>query len=181
MTLLWCSCRTTACVALCTPAAAAAPPHTQTIVMGDHKKKATVLDMSKYMDQSVRVKFTGGREVIGVLKGCARAAHSGLVHWSSSRQPSACPPCLCHHPDRPHARCPIALARYDALLNLVLDETKEYLKDPEDTYRLLDDTRDLGLTVCRGTSVMLVCPTEGFEEIANPFLAEEGIGEEGEA
>jgi hypothetical protein len=33
--------------------------------------QATVLDMSKYMDCSVRVKFTGGREVIGVLKGCA--------------------------------------------------------------------------------------------------------------
>jgi hypothetical protein len=32
--------------------------------------------------------------------------------------------------------------------------------------------------VCRGTSVMLVCPTDGFEEIANPFLAEEGEGEE---
>ena len=27
------------------------------------KKKATVLDMTKYMDQSVRVKFMGGREV----------------------------------------------------------------------------------------------------------------------
>jgi len=25
---------------------------------------------------------------------------------------------------------------------------------------------------------MLVCPTDGFEEIANPFLAEEGEGEE---
>ncbi len=93
--------------------------------------------MSKYMDASIRVKFTGGREVVGVLKG------------------------------------------YDALLNLVLDDTKEFLKDPEDPYRLLDETRALGLTVCRGTSVMLVCPTNGFEEIANPFLEEEG--EEGAA
>ena len=46
------------------------------------KKKQSVLDMSKYMDKEVRVKFMGGREVVGVLKG------------------------------------------YDALLNLVLDETK---------------------------------------------------------
>ena len=46
------------------------------------KKKITVLDMSKYMDKQVRVKFMGGREVVGVLKG------------------------------------------YDALLNLVLDETQ---------------------------------------------------------
>ena len=100
--------------------------------MGDaSKKKITVLDMSKYLDKSVRVKFTGGREVIGVLKA------------------------------------------YDALLNLVLDETQEYLKSPEDAYKLLDETRSLGLTVCRGTSVMLVCPTDGFEEISNPFLEEE--------
>ena len=57
---------------------------------------------------------------------------------------------------------------------LPADETKEYLKDPDDPYRLLDETRTLGLTVCRGTSVMLVCPSEGFEEISNPFLQEEG-------
>ena len=28
----------------------------------------------------------------------------------------------------------------------------------------------MGLMVCRGTSIMLVCPTDGLEEIANPFL-----------
>jgi U6 snRNA-associated Sm-like protein LSm7 len=104
--------------------------------MADFKKKASVLDMSKYMDQSVRIKFMGGREVVGILKG------------------------------------------YDALLNLVLDDTKEFLKDPDDPYRLLDETRSLGLTVARGTSVMLVCPTDGFEEMAKPFL--DGEGEEGE-
>lgn len=81
--------------------------------------------------QEVRVKFTGGREVTGVLKG------------------------------------------FDKLLNLVLDDTKEFLKDPEDPYKLLDETRPLGLTVCRGTTVMLICPAEGFEEIANPFLEQE--------
>ena len=105
---------------------------------GPSKGKAnSVLDLSKYMDQSVRVKFMGGREVVGVLKG------------------------------------------YDALLNLVLDDTKEFLKDPDDPYKLLDETRSLGLTVSRGTSVMLVCPTDGFEEIANPFLQDEG--DEGES
>ena len=80
---------------------------------GDAKKKFTVLDMSKYVDKELRVKFMGGREVVGILKG------------------------------------------YDALLNLVLDETREYLKDPDDPYRLLDETRSLGLTVCRGTAVPL--------------------------
>ena len=103
------------------------------------KSKKSVLDMSKFMDKEVRVKFMGGREVVGTLKG------------------------------------------YDALLNLVLDDTREFLKDPDDPYRLLDETRNLGLTVGRGTSVMLVCPTEGFEEISNPFLQEgdEGGEEEG--
>ena len=96
--------------------------------MASQQQKKSVLDMAKYMDKEVRVKFMGGRECVGVLKG------------------------------------------YDALLNLVLDETKEFLKDPDDPYTLLDETRSLGLTVLRGTSVMLVCPTDGFEEIANPFL-----------
>lgn len=82
--------------------------------------------------QEVRVKFMGGREVTGVLKGS------------------------------------------DKLLNLVLDDTKEYLKDPNDPYKLLDETRPLGLTVCRGTTVMLISPVDGYEEIANPFLQAEG-------
>ena len=78
-----------------------------------------------------------------------------------------------------HGReCVGVLKGYDALLNLVLDETREYLKDPDDPYRLLDETRSLGLTVCRGTAVTLVCPADGFEEIANPFLQEGGDDEE---
>ena len=48
--------------------------------------------------------------------------------------------------------------------------------DPEDPLRLTDATRSLGLVVLRGTAVMVVGPTDGTEEIANPFLqaAEEG-------
>jgi len=39
-------------------------------------------------------------------------------------------------------------------------------------------SRQLGLLVCRGTSVMLICPEEGFEEIANPFVAmDDGVAE----
>ena len=33
------------------------------------KSKKSVLDMSKFMDKEVRVKFMGGREVVGTLKG----------------------------------------------------------------------------------------------------------------
>lgn len=45
------------------------------------------------------------------------------------------------------------------------------VSDPEDPLRLTDATRSLGLVVLRGTAVMVVGPTDGTEEIANPFLA----------
>ncbi|GAB1212404.1 hypothetical protein ATERTT37_001542 [Aspergillus terreus] len=32
-------------------------------------KKENILDLTKYMDKEVRVKFNGGREVLGLLKG----------------------------------------------------------------------------------------------------------------
>lgn len=36
---------------------------------GDKKKKETILDLAKYLDKKIRVKFSGGREASGVLKG----------------------------------------------------------------------------------------------------------------
>ncbi|RIA93000.1 hypothetical protein C1645_796679 [Glomus cerebriforme] len=93
-------------------------------------KKESILDLSKYMDKKIRVKFNGGREVIGSLKG------------------------------------------HDPLLNLVLDDTEEFLRDPDDN-RLLNDTRSLGLIVCRGPAVILISPVEGTEEIDNPFVQQE--------
>lgn len=101
------------------------------------------------------MKFAGGREAAGILKG------------------------------------------YDPLLNLVLDNTTEYLRgdftncisslydyryllmclfflDPDDPYKLNQDTRMLGLVVCRGTSVVLICPVDGMESIQNPFIQQEG-------
>lgn len=65
------------------------------------------------------------------------------------------------------------LKGYDQLLNLVMDETIEYLRDPEDPLRISDQTRNLGLVVCRGTAVMMVSPTSGTKEIANPFGQDE--------
>jgi len=90
-------------------------------------KKESILDLVKYFDKSITVKFNGGREVTGILKG------------------------------------------YDTLVNLVLDDASEYLRDPDDPYKLSDKKRHLGLVVCRGSAVMLISPTEGTEEIANPF------------
>ncbi|XP_066601711.1 U6 snRNA-associated Sm-like protein LSm7, partial [Prorops nasuta] len=102
---------------------------------GDHKekkRKESILDLSKYLEKNIRVKFAGGREAAGILKG------------------------------------------YDPLLNLVLDNTTEYLRDPDDPYKLNQDTRMLGLVVCRGTSVVLICPVDGMEAIQNPFIQQEG-------
>eukprot|EP00899_Mesostigma_viride_P000969 jgi/Mesvir1/10873/Mv14213-RA.1 len=65
------------------------------------------------------------------------------------------------------------LKGYDQLLNLVLDEATETLRDPDDALKLLNETRHLGLIVCRGPSVMLVSPTDGTDEIANPFVGQD--------
>ena len=66
------------------------------------------------------------------------------------------------------------LKGYDQLLNLVLDECVEYMRDREDPLRITDETRELGLLVCRGTSVMVISALDSMEEIANPFLAQDG-------
>ncbi|KAL3776489.1 hypothetical protein ACHAW5_005407 [Stephanodiscus triporus] len=64
-----------------------------------------------------------------------------------------------------------ALRGYDELVNLVLDDCEEFIRDPDDPEQVTSQTRRLGLVVIRGTQVSLVSPEEGTEEIANPFLA----------
>ncbi|KAL4987341.1 hypothetical protein BDW68DRAFT_161269 [Aspergillus falconensis] len=90
-------------------------------------KKENILDLNKYMDKEVRVKFNGGREVSGILKG------------------------------------------YDQLMNLVLDDVKESMRDDEGN----ETTRSLGLIVARGTLIVLISPADGSEQIANPFVQAE--------
>ncbi|KAF9872222.1 putative LSM domain-containing protein [Colletotrichum karsti] len=93
----------------------------------ERPKKENILDLSKYMDKKITVKFNGGREVTGTLKG------------------------------------------YDALMNLVLDEVQEVMRDEEGN----ETTRSLGLVVARGTLLVLVSPLDGSEPIANPFAQPE--------
>lgn len=58
------------------------------------------------------------------------------------------------------------LKGYDQLMNLVLDETVEYLREPEDpTVIMKDKTRELGLIVIRGTVLLSLSPCEGSEVI----------------
>ncbi|KAG4304318.1 hypothetical protein PORY_002293 [Pneumocystis oryctolagi] len=101
---------------------------------GDRPKKEAILDLGKYQDQRVKVKFAGGREiyiVVGVLKG------------------------------------------YDLLMNLVLDEVIENLRDEDGN--ITDQKRQLGLVVIRGTTLVLFSPVDGSEEIKNPFLEQAAI------
>ncbi|KAL2183500.1 U6 snRNA-associated Sm-like protein LSm7 [Thermothelomyces heterothallicus CBS 203.75] len=93
----------------------------------ERPKKENILDLKKYMDKRITVKFNGGREATGVLKG------------------------------------------YDALMNLVLDEVEELLRDDEGN----EMTRPLGLVVVRGTLLVVISPVDGSEVIANPFLQAE--------
>uniref|UniRef100_A0A914QC54 Sm domain-containing protein n=1 Tax=Panagrolaimus davidi TaxID=227884 RepID=A0A914QC54_9BILA len=99
----------------------------------NQKKKESVVDLSRFIDQRVRIKFQGGREAVGILKG------------------------------------------YDSLLNIVLDNCIELLRDPEDPFRLSGETRVLGLIVGRGSAITICGPADGIEEIENPFaVADEG-------
>uniref|UniRef100_A0A7N1A0R3 Sm domain-containing protein n=1 Tax=Kalanchoe fedtschenkoi TaxID=63787 RepID=A0A7N1A0R3_KALFE len=68
---------------------------------------------------------------------------------------------------------------YDQLLNLVLDEAVESLRDTDDPLKTTDQTRRLGLIVCRGTAVMHVSPTDGTDEIPNPFIIQPDGSSEG--
>lgn len=47
------------------------------------------------------------------------------------------------------------LKGYDPLLNLVFHKTIEYLRDPDEPFKLAEATINLGLVVCRGTSLVL--------------------------
>ncbi|KAJ1820610.1 U6 snRNP-associated protein Lsm7 [Coemansia sp. RSA 2671] len=97
----------------------------------EKKKRDAIFDLKKYTDKSVRVKFTGGREVTGILKGS------------------------------------------DQLLNIVLDDAYETLHNTEDMESSETRQRHIGLVVLRGPSIILVSPTDGSEEIENPFVQAE--------
>lgn len=48
-----------------------------------------------------------------------------------------------------------------------------YPKIADEPFKFSEDTRSLGLVVCRGTSVVLICPQDGMEPIANPFISQD--------
>lgn len=66
------------------------------------------------------------------------------------------------------------LKGWDPLVNLVLDDAVEEIRDSADPYRPSGRERKIGLVVARGTSVMTISPLRGMEEIQNPFRQQEG-------
>ncbi|KAJ2305265.1 FAD1 flavin adenine dinucleotide synthetase, partial [Coemansia sp. RSA 2611] len=62
------------------------------------------------------------------------------------------------------------LKGFDQLLNIVLDEAVETMHDPENPDSSEVQQRSVGLVVLRGPSIILVSPTDGSEEIENPFV-----------
>ncbi|KAI5817263.1 hypothetical protein BZA77DRAFT_233151, partial [Pyronema omphalodes] len=93
----------------------------------ERKAREAILDLAKWQDKAITVKFNGGREVEGILKG------------------------------------------YDQLMNLVLDNVKETLRDEDGN----ESIRELGLVVARGPMLTLISPVDGSERIENPFLQQE--------
>ncbi|KAL6513464.1 hypothetical protein OROGR_020950 [Orobanche gracilis] len=160
-------------------------------------RKETVLDLAKFVDKGVQVKLTGGRQ--GIL--CSEASDLFIFCIAFIVEPMdefIDFFVICHwlfycvwwvgawvgevvkylNPLKvnlsPLFSVTGTLKGYDQLLNLVLDEAVEFLRDPEDPLKTTDQTRRLGLIVCRGTAVMLVSPTDGTDEIANPFVQSDG-------
>lgn len=126
----------------------------------ERPKKENILDLTKYMDKEITVKFNGGREgwSASLLVTVSLLTKRTLVVGT--------------------------LKGYDQLMNLVLDDVKELLRGELAVYcdyreniadvRVADDegnesSRSLGLIVARGTLLVLISPLDGSEQIENPF------------
>lgn len=127
------------------------------------------MDLEKYLDQKVRVKFSGG---------CVRA------RARRARSPARCAEgraalAFVYTPTLPSDRREFVgvLKGFDQLVNLVLDDAIEYVRDPADAATVTETTRYVGLVVARGPVVTIVGPEDGFKAIDNPFVG----GDEDEA
>jgi U6 snRNA-associated Sm-like protein LSm7 len=148
------------------------------------RKSRDVMDLEKYVDKRIRVKFAGGREGTSVTPKSNTEISGGSAKRRPQRTRAASQPAasLTQH----CALCLLSLPAvvgvlkgFDQLANVVLDETQELLSPAPDVTPSPAEggapaTRHLGLIVCRGPTITVVCPEDGLSEIANPFLAAEG-------
>ncbi|KAF5353380.1 hypothetical protein D9756_007848 [Leucocoprinus leucothites] len=110
----------------------------------DKPRREAILDLSKYVNEPIRVKFMGGREVVGTLKGYDQLLNLVLDDVEEEIQGKL----------SPHS-----------------SHTKISLTPPPTEPE--PHTRSLGLVVLRGPLITIVSPVDGSEEIANPFMAQE--------
>lgn len=61
------------------------------------------------------------------------------------------------------------LKGFDQLMNLVMDEVDESLRDQDGN--VTEKTRPLGLVVVRGTALTVINPADGYESIEKYVLA----------
>merc|ERR1711976_93458 len=92
-----------------------------------NSKKKSNMDLYKHLHKLIKVKFQGGREILGKLEG------------------------------------------FDQFCNLILDDAREFLRDPVDQYSVTNRSRALGLMVCRGATVVAIFAEKGSELIENPW------------
>ncbi|CAD0049601.1 unnamed protein product, partial [Aureobasidium pullulans] len=119
-------------------------------------KKENILDLNKYMDKEIQVKFSGGREVTGTLKG-----YDQLMNLVLDDVKEITRGMTIHHPNHPSLP-------HDSILS----------PSPPYAFQLPKRRRQhllktLGLLVARGTLLVLISPLDGSEEIANPFVQTE--------
>lgn len=62
------------------------------------------------------------------------------------------------------------LKGFDAVVNIVLEDTYETIRDSQGCY--LDKRRFLGLIVAKGTAVVLISLEDGTQSIENPFISD---------
>jgi U6 snRNA-associated Sm-like protein LSm7 len=126
----------------------------------ERPKKENILDLNRFIDKQMRVKFSGGRE------GIRPRPPVCLGRWLTLL-----------------AAVVGILKGFDQLMNVVLDDVKEIMRGMYSPYSVTwlrahclgdDDgnetTRALGLVVARSTLLVLISPVDGSEEIENPFL-----------
>lgn len=153
--------------------------------MTSRAEKDAVLDFAKYCDQRVRVRFQGGREVDGVLKGFDKLDNLVLEDAVEFLRGDCSVCCMCFLFFLCMLSCVFQFSQSRRFCSRVNPKPLSYVEnycfclDPNDPTQVTENTRKLGQVVCRGTQVSLICPSDEMEEIANPFAEEEeeGVGE----
>uniref|UniRef100_A0A4X1VT01 LSM7 homolog, U6 small nuclear RNA and mRNA degradation associated n=1 Tax=Sus scrofa TaxID=9823 RepID=A0A4X1VT01_PIG len=98
----------------------------------EKKKKESILDLSKYIDKTIRVKFQGGREASGILKGFDPLLNlvldgtieymRGECSWRGSKRPCQAfltvPKSLSCHPSANHECCALWIRRLTDVFDL---------------------------------------------------------------